>query len=177
MLLVNTSVGTVRIKMFDDVVRTLGNVKHVLDLKRNLISLSTLDSKGYKCTGEGGVLKVSKGALIVMKGQRKTANLYVLQGTTVIGDAAVVSNTLSDDDVTKLWHMPIGHMSENGMTELSRRGLLNSQSISKLEFCEHCLFGKQKRVKFMKGIHNTKGMLDYLHSDLEFHLTEVLFIC
>lgn len=169
--------GIVRIKMFDGVVRTLGNVKHAPDLKRNLISLGTLDSKGYKYTGEGGVLKVSKGALIVMKGQRKTANLYVLQGTTVIGDAAVVSNTLSDDDVTKLWHMPIGHMSENGMTELSRRGLLNSQSISKLEFCEHCLFGKQKRVKFMKGIHNTKGMLDYLHSDLEFHLTEVLFIC
>ena len=66
MLLVNTSVGTVRIKMFDDVVRTLGNVKHVPDLKRNLISLGTLDSKGHKYTGEGGVLKVSKGALILI---------------------------------------------------------------------------------------------------------------
>ena len=52
------------------------------------------------------------------------------------------------------------------MTKLSRRGLLNGQSISKLKLCEHCVFGKQKRVKFTKGIHNTKGTLDYIHYDL-----------
>ena len=48
------------------------------DLKRNLISLSTLDSKGYKYTGGGGALKASKCALIVMKGQKRTTNLYIL---------------------------------------------------------------------------------------------------
>ena len=37
---------TVRIKMFDGIIRTLGDVKHVPDLKRNIISLSTLNSKG-----------------------------------------------------------------------------------------------------------------------------------
>ena len=60
-------IGMVIIKMFDRVVRILDNVIHVPNLKRNLISLSTLDSKGYKYTGEGGVLKVSKGVLVVMK--------------------------------------------------------------------------------------------------------------
>ena len=60
-------IGMVRIKMFDGVVRTLGDVRHVPDLNRNLILLSTIDSKGYKYTGEGGVLKVSKGVLVVMK--------------------------------------------------------------------------------------------------------------
>ncbi|PON40738.1 hypothetical protein TorRG33x02_339640, partial [Trema orientale] len=83
------SIGTVKIKMFDGVIRTLGGVRHVPDLKRNLISLSTLDSKGYKYTSEGGVLKVSKGALVVMKGQKRLAELYVLLGSTVIGEAAV----------------------------------------------------------------------------------------
>ena len=39
-------IGTVHIKMFDGVVRTLSDFGHVLDLKRNLISLSTLDAKG-----------------------------------------------------------------------------------------------------------------------------------
>ena len=52
--------GTIRIRMFDGVVHTLGDVKHVPNLKRNLISLSTLNAKGYKYTGEGGVLKISK---------------------------------------------------------------------------------------------------------------------
>ncbi|KAG8481838.1 hypothetical protein CXB51_027155 [Gossypium anomalum] len=118
-------VGTIKVKMFDGVVRTLSDVRHVPELKRNLISLSTLNSKGYRYTAESGVLKISKGSLVVMKGQRKITKLYVLQGSIVTGDAAIASSSLSDDDITKLWHMRLGHMSENGMTELSKRGLLD----------------------------------------------------
>ncbi|KAG8500272.1 hypothetical protein CXB51_004359 [Gossypium anomalum] len=161
-----TGVGTIKVKMFDGVVRTLSDVRHVPELKRNLISLSTLDSKGYRYTVESGVLKISKGSLVVMKGQRKIVKLYVLQGSAVTGDTAVASSSLSDDDITKLWHMRLGHMSENGMAELSNRGLLDGQGICKLNFCEHCVFGKQKRVRFTRGIHNTKGTLEYIHSDL-----------
>ncbi|KAG8473572.1 hypothetical protein CXB51_035820 [Gossypium anomalum] len=87
-------------------------------------------------------------------------------GSTVTGDAAVASSSLSDDDITKLWHMRLGHMSENGMVKLSKRGLLDGQGICKLNFCEHCVFGKQKRVRFTRGIHNTKETLEYIHSDL-----------
>ena len=61
------SIGIVRIKMFDWVVRTIGNYRHVRDLKRNIHSLSTLGSKEHKYTGECGVLKISRGALIAMK--------------------------------------------------------------------------------------------------------------
>ena len=71
-------IGTVRIKMFDRVVCTLGDIKHFSDLKRNLISMSTLNVKGYKYIGEGGLLKISKGALVVMKGHQKIVMLYVL---------------------------------------------------------------------------------------------------
>ncbi|KAG8499930.1 hypothetical protein CXB51_006489 [Gossypium anomalum] len=88
------------------------------------------------------------------------------EGSTVTGDVAVASSSLSDDDITKLWHMRLGHMSENGMVELSKRGLLDGQGICKLNFCEHYVFGKQKRVRFTRGIHNTKGTLDYIHSNL-----------
>ncbi|KAG8472415.1 hypothetical protein CXB51_035361 [Gossypium anomalum] len=98
-------VRTIKVKMFDGVFRTLSDVQHVPELKRNLISLSTLDSKGYRYTAKSGVLKISKGSLVVMKGQRKTAKLYVLQGSTVTGDVAVASSSLSDDDITKLWHI------------------------------------------------------------------------
>ena len=61
-------IGIVKINMFDGIVRNLTNIKHVFDLKRNFISLSTLDLNGYKFIGEGGVIKVSKDALVVMKG-------------------------------------------------------------------------------------------------------------
>ncbi|KAG6512732.1 hypothetical protein ZIOFF_030861 [Zingiber officinale] len=57
---------------------------------------------GYKYTGEGGVLKVNRGSLIVMKGIRRVASLYILHGCTVTGDATVASSSMSDSDVTRL---------------------------------------------------------------------------
>ncbi|KAG8492887.1 hypothetical protein CXB51_010059 [Gossypium anomalum] len=59
-------------------------------------------------------------------------------GSTVTSDAAFTSSFLSDDDITKLWHMHLGHTSENGMTELSKKGLLDGKGFCKLNFCEHC---------------------------------------
>ncbi|KAG8501645.1 hypothetical protein CXB51_004727 [Gossypium anomalum] len=35
-------------------------------------------------------------------------------------------------------------MSENGMVELSKRGLLDGQGICKLNFCEHCVLGSKR---------------------------------
>ncbi len=40
-------IGTVQIKMFDGCIRTLSDVRHIPNLKRSLISLCTLDRKGY----------------------------------------------------------------------------------------------------------------------------------
>lgn len=60
-----------------------------------------------------------KGALIVMKAHQ-IGRFYVLQGSTVTGTAAV-SSSMSDSDETILWHMRLGHMSEKGLTMLSKQ--------------------------------------------------------
>jgi len=57
----------------------------------------------------------------------------------------------ADANDTKLWHMRLGHMSEKGMTILSKRGCLGSAGTSKLDFCDYCIFGKQKMVSFSKA--------------------------
>ena len=44
--------------------------------------------------------------------------LYVLQGAIVTRDVVVASRSLLEDDIMKLWHMRLGHMSENGMVTL-----------------------------------------------------------
>ena len=33
-------------------------------------------------------------------------------------------------------------------------------------FCKHCIYGKKCRQKFKAGSHVSKGVLDYIHSDL-----------
>ncbi|KAK3030464.1 hypothetical protein RJ639_039149 [Escallonia herrerae] len=52
------------------------------------------------------------------------------------------------------------------MDVLSQQALLGSKKTGKLDFCEHCVFGKQCRVKFSLAVHTTKGTVDYIHSDL-----------
>nr|GEU55249.1 receptor-like protein kinase ANXUR1 [Tanacetum cinerariifolium] len=100
------------------------------DLKRNLISLSTLEAN--ECT-------------------------------IVYSTAGVATSKASLDD-SKLWHYRLGHMGEKGMKNLAKKGLIKVSC--NLEFCEHCVFGKQKRVSFSPGIHRTRDALDYIHFDL-----------
>uniref|UniRef100_A0A2P2NYU7 Retrovirus-related Pol polyprotein from transposon TNT 1-94 n=1 Tax=Rhizophora mucronata TaxID=61149 RepID=A0A2P2NYU7_RHIMU len=95
----------------------------------------------------------------------RIGTLYFLHGS-IVTDSTAVSTSVSDSDVTKLWHIRLGHMSDRGMAALSKKGLLCGQNIGKMEFCEHCVFGKQKRLSFSTAIHKTKGTLDYIHSDL-----------
>jgi len=85
-------IGTVQIKAHDDIVRTLINVHHISNLKCNLISLGTLELNGFMYSTEGEVLKVSKDALVFMKGVRY-GHLYILQGLTVIGFATVTTSS------------------------------------------------------------------------------------
>lgn len=39
-------IGSIQIKLFDSTIITLSDVRHIPGLKRNFISLSTLDAKG-----------------------------------------------------------------------------------------------------------------------------------
>ena len=62
-------VETVKIKMFNGRVTTLTDVRHVPDLKKSLVSLGTLNSQGYRYSVEGRVLRASKGASMVIRGE------------------------------------------------------------------------------------------------------------
>ena len=46
--------GSIQIKMFDGVIRTLSAVHFIPLMKKNLISLSALDDKGYKYSCRDG---------------------------------------------------------------------------------------------------------------------------
>ena len=157
--------GTIKIKMWDGVVRTLNEVRHVPALKKNLISLGVLDSNGYVYHSERGALKVSKGSMVVMRGTKLQNNLYKLKGNTVTGGATI--STGAEVDELVLWHMRLGHMSEKGMMELHKRKLLKGVQECKLDFCKYCVMGKQTKVSFKVASKGRKnGILDYIHSDV-----------
>ena len=90
-------ISTVKIKMFDGVVRVLSNVRHVPDLRKNLISLGVWDDLGYSYLSKGGIMKITKGSLMVMKGE-KVSTLYRLIGNTVVGRVAITTLVESSTD-------------------------------------------------------------------------------
>ena len=158
-------IGSISLKNHDGSTRVLTDVRYILKIEKNLISLGTLESKGFTIIMQNGILKVVSGALVVMKGIRRN-NLYLYQGSTAIETAAAVLEADKVAEMSRLWHMRLGHAGEKSLQTLATQGLLKGAKTCKLDFCEQCVLGKQKRVKFGTVIHNTEGILDYIHTDV-----------
>ena len=75
-------VRTVLIKMFDGMVRELKDMRYVSQIKKNLISVLSLEAQGLEFSRKDGVLKVLKGSMVMLKGLRHN-NLYYLKGNTI----------------------------------------------------------------------------------------------
>nr|GEY18995.1 hypothetical protein [Tanacetum cinerariifolium] len=114
-----------------------------------------------------GVIRILTDVHHVPDLKKNSISLGVLdsKGETIIGSVSVSCLEKSSSDLTMLWHMRLGHMSEKSMVILSKQGLLDNHKVASLEFCEHCVIEKQKRVSFSKAIHQTKATLNYLHAN------------
>ncbi|KAL5763276.1 hypothetical protein ACOSP7_019540 [Xanthoceras sorbifolium] len=76
-------IGTIKLRMYDGTVHTIQEVRHVKGIKKNLLSLRRLDDLGCKVEIEKGIMKIIRGALVLMKGEKTAANLYILKGETL----------------------------------------------------------------------------------------------
>ena len=87
----------------------LKEVRHVPDLKKNLISTGQLGGEGCVTTFTDKAWKVTKGALVIAKGE-KVGTLYLCNGIS-----NYVNALTSKGADAALWHHRLGHMSEKGM--------------------------------------------------------------
>ncbi|KAL8166893.1 hypothetical protein V2J09_008392 [Rumex salicifolius] len=70
--------GDLNLRTHDGMIRTLTGVRYIPGLKRNLISLGTLEALGHRHSAENGSLKVCKGAMVILKANRKGGNGFRL---------------------------------------------------------------------------------------------------
>ena len=145
-------IGTVKIRIHDGTIRTLSDVRYVPDLRKNLISLSILDLKGCRINIESSDIKVSRGALVLLKGKR-TGSLYILEGSTVIGEIGRPSS-VTESKSTHLKRRQLGHRREKGMTVSLKRGSLLDAGFEKLG---HCVRENQTRVSFDLAVYKSKA--------------------
>ncbi|PWA73707.1 hypothetical protein CTI12_AA260080 [Artemisia annua] len=149
-------IGSVRLQNEDGTIVTLKGVHYSPKLKKNLISVGTLESKGFEVRAKDGVMKIISGVLVVMKGIHKINNTYHYKGRTGVGTVAAVTDGDRNSEAVKLWHMHLGHAGEKSLNLLIKQGLLKRVSSCKLDLCEHCINGKTTRVKFRTAIHKTQ---------------------
>ena len=134
-------IGNILIRMFDEMVRELKDMRYVPQLKKNLISIGALEAQSLKETLRDGVLKMLKDSMVVLKDVRQN-NMYYLKGSTVTGQVAASG---AYDDSIRLWHMRPGHTGEKSLQALARKGLLKGAKTYKLKFCEHVLLVRRRR--------------------------------
>lgn len=99
-------VGTINIKMFDGLRELTGYIPAL----KNLNSHGALVTKSLKIVMADTSLKVGKGLMVVMIGD-KERNLYYLKGSTVTGGLTASI----DGDSTRLWHMRLGHTGKRAL--------------------------------------------------------------
>ena len=147
-------------------------MRFVPQLKRNLIFVGALKTLRLEESIKDGILKMTKGSMVVLKGVRRN-NLYYLKGSTVIN----VTPTDSDNDSTRLWHMRLRHTGKKSLQALAKQNLLKVSSTRELKFCEHCVIGKKTKVRFGTATHAPRRfwiMLTQISGDLpRWHLLEV----
>ncbi|KAF2294147.1 hypothetical protein GH714_007901 [Hevea brasiliensis] len=87
-------------------------------------SMFMANDNTLEITAVDGILKVIKDALVVMKAEKITANLFVLLGDTLQKVDASVAAVSQESETTMMWHYKLGHMSERGLKILAKRNLL-----------------------------------------------------
>ena len=137
------------------------NVWHVPDLKKNLLSLEVLKARGYSFSGTNGEIKVTKSSMMILK-REQTTIFYKVTRSIIVGDALAATEK---EDIIRFWHMRLWHMSERGLQALQKE-CSTIYPILQLDFCKFCIMGRQYRVAFSTSQHKTKGLLDFIRTDV-----------
>ena len=71
-------------------------------------------------------------------------------------------------DPDMLWHERMGHIGEKILLSKNNKGIIEyfPESDLEVDFCEHCIYGKQSRVRFPSGATREKRILELVHSDV-----------
>eukprot|EP00253_Pinus_taeda_P014978 PITA_14978 len=128
---------------------TLTDVKYVPGLKKNLVSVATLEDKGYDVVFSKGKVFLRQ----IATGQTKrivirVKNLYKLE----VDDCAVLSSKaelVQSQDIGELWHRWLGHLHHGAlkiMQQISTR--LPKGKLEQVDTCKGCALGNYAKSSF-----------------------------
>ncbi|KAF7151106.1 hypothetical protein RHSIM_Rhsim02G0128800 [Rhododendron simsii] len=144
--------------LIDFLVLDLGASLHTI-AHRKIIENYVAGNFGKVYLADGEALHIM-GALVVARGVKK-GKFYMTQS---IRDTVAVATASCD---ANLWHQRLGYMSEKGMKVLLSKGKLPRMKLVQFDLCEGCVFGKQKKVSFLKNDRTLRSRkLKLVYTDL-----------
>jgi hypothetical protein len=178
--------GRVRLILQDGRRRTLSGVIHIPVLEKNLISISKMSDAGVHTLFLKDSRKMVIGVMVLMKGVH-IGSLYMLLGSV---ESAGCNNIIVPEvdstrldltqaeliqidsrshhkvNLTMLWQERMGHIGEKGLRAMHNKGMVEDFPKCNLEvdFCEHCIYGKQSRVRFRSRSTSATRILKLVHS-------------
>jgi hypothetical protein len=118
-----------------------------------------------------------RGEMVLLKGVW-IGTFYKLQGSTISDgcNSSIVLDIGAEEEKTPivsgekvmLWHQRLGNIREKGLRLLHGKGMVEGMSNYSLDFdfYEHCVYGKQNRVRFPSGATRAEGILHLVHNDV-----------
>ncbi len=143
----------------------LENVLFVPKLAYNLLSVS-------KASEAGKTFKFNNSRCEILNGRDK-----VIAFATRVGDLFYLEfcrnrqrlNVATKESKERLWHRRYGHLSEQSLQKLARKGLVEKfdyDATNNVGFCEACIGGRHHRSHFETSKTHTKEPLELVHSDV-----------
>jgi hypothetical protein len=157
-------VGTYTFQLDSDMQLQLSEVLYVPGMKRNLVSISSLEDKGYKVTiSEGRVLAWHKESHINSAkfiGVRES-NLYIL---TIRPVHALLHYIII---LSELWNMRLAHIHYRALPTPGKMVTgLPEIHIQHKGVCKGCALGNNVKGSFLSSDNRSKEILDLIHLDV-----------
>jgi hypothetical protein len=148
----------------------LGNVLHVEEflyvhgLKKNLISVAVLESKGY-------TVAFSKGKALMWPSNESISSTMVIGlqdgGLYKVSDEVIQALAHEMINPCKLWHKRFGHLNYDAFPGLQK--MVTCMPIFHFEHdsvCRGCALGKNTKNAYPHSRRRANGILDLIHFDL-----------
>jgi hypothetical protein len=146
---------------------TLTEVLYVPSLKKNLVSVSTIEEKGFEVLfRDGQVLLFPRGSSITSTKVIGTRHekLYKFLFQLV---RALIHTTSNNSDLCELWHKRMAHL-HHGALRVLREMVTGVPDFSSAqhELSKGCALGKYTKTAFLSSDSRAVGILDLIHSDV-----------
>jgi hypothetical protein len=139
-------------------------ILYVLGLKKNLLSISDLEKKGFKVSFiDGEVLMWAKGETLneaIIIGSEENG-LYKLKGHSEASMAHAIENSC------ELWHRRLSHINYKALSYICKAVTSLPELKGNHEgVCNGCAQGKNIKNSFSKRDRKEEGVLELIHSNV-----------